>query len=349
MPNLTRSIAAVAGVFFFATVALGLALRWEFVTGYLSMRGFNFVNLRHAHSHAGYYIVLTAPLFLALERLGRGFPRGLVYAYVAVAAAASAGFAWVGYNAVTIVLSALVLAVWLGAAWRLRGAGAGSWLPVAAVNLVAGACFIPPVGVLMGRDAELATRLAHVFLTILLLGVYLPLLWSLLGFERRRALWQWELLFLPAAGVMIFDAETGLAGRLVAALFGAMLYVELRRAPVTGRLRAYVLATAAVVTGGALLPQPMPYELRIAGIHFLVLGPAMHLVFAVFARRPVWLGYDAALAGMLGAIAAGPRLWPAEAMLVTAVASTVFVAAALPAVYALLSARTDYRKLKTEN
>lgn len=336
------TVARQAAAFALGTVALGLALRWEFVTGTLGAAGVNFAFLRHAHSHGGYYGVLLLPWMWAITRQAR-LPRGFFAAYAAVAAVAALAFIPFGYNALTITLAT---AVWVGWAWagiaslRARSA-AGTWLAETPWAVFAVSVLIPIVGATARSRPELSAALVHFFLGALLLAVFVPMA---LAFARAPLLRPRGLLTaaaFAAAGAAAFDTAPG-AG-VAMAVFGGVLASAAW--PLPWPRRVLWFAAAAGFAAAGLDPRFRGADARIAGMHFTILGPVLLSLadgLGLRLRRGVEAAYAASVFAMAGSIVGSPLLFPAQAALVTAWVSSVTVALL---VIALATAEAaEYRK-----
>lgn len=255
--------AAVVG-----TVVLGALLR-AFLAGSGWLPG-GFAELRHAHTHLGWYgVVLPAAIALWSERRA-----GLGRWYGAATAAATLGFVVQGYGPVAIAASTVVLGFWL---WRafllLRSRRAVGWLAPAPWAVLAAALLIPGVAFTLRRDPALSQALVSGFLAALLLGVALP------AAARRGGL-------AAPSGRMLTAAVLGSAAYLgplpIALPLAAgplLLGLLLLRACVgPGRTDLRLLLAAVGVgllgAGSGLLPWSRP--VAIAGIHFALLGPVLH-------------------------------------------------------------------------
>lgn len=322
----SSSIGRFAALFALGTVALGLALRWEFVTGSLGAAGFNFGNLRHAHSHGGYYGVLMLPWMWAVTRRAR-LPRGFFAVYAGVAAVAALAFAPYGYNALTIVLATAVWVAWgwAGIASLRAGLGRDGWLAATPWVVFAASLLIPAVGVTAGSRPALSMALVHFFLGALLLGVFVPMALSFSRVPLRLPKWLPPVAAFAAAGAAAFDTAPGAGAALV--VFGAVLAAAGWSLP--WRRRVLWVAAALGFVAAGLDERFRGSDARIAGMHFTILGPVLlacadGLGFRL--RRGLEPLYVASVFAMSGSIVGSPLLWPEYAALVTAWVSSVTVA-----------------------
>lgn len=323
-------------LFLAGTVLLGLILRWEYGTGWLSGLGFSFAHVRHAHSHAGYYGVLVLPSLWALRRRGLVVPLVILRGYVWSAALASILFAFMGYAWPTIVLSTLILGVWVFIAvrwWRACGLSQGSWFDLVPWGVIAGGLIVPAIAVTARRDPALSVQLAHFFLALLLLGGFVPSAFGLLGVRRRIPLALAMAAVVGGAAAIsfarfelwLFPALVALAWVYLAAILGSA---------VPRFLKANWLLLILFLPG-AVFDFGDANNVRIAGIHFTVLGPValtfLYAAIPVTARPGVgWLLlYHGSLGAMLASIIVAPMLVPAHATWWTAALSTVFVSVVL--------------------
>lgn len=336
------TVARLAGAFALGTVALGLALRWEFVTGALGAAGFNFAFLRHAHSHGGYYGVLLLPWMWAITRNAR-LPRGFFALYAAVAAVAALAFIPYGYNALTITLATAVWGAWAWAgvaSLRARSA-AGTWLAETPWAVFAASVLIPFVGATARTRPELSTALVHFFLGALLLAVFVPMALAFSRAPLLRPRWLLVVTALAAAGAAAFDTAPG-AG-VAMAVFG----VALARAawPLPWPRRVLWLAAALGFAAAGVDARFRGQDARIAGMHFTILGPVLLSLaegLGLRLRRGLEPVYAASVFAMAGSIVGSPLLFPAHAARVTAWISSVTVALLVTALATGESA--EYRK-----
>ncbi len=315
------------------TVLFGLGLRWNFVTGWFSERDGVFTYMRHAHSHAGYYGVL----FLALWATMRGegvvaLSRPVLGVYVVSALAASVLFVFYGYNLATIVLSTIVLLFWLVAAWRLiRRRTLESWLDAAPWGVLIGAALIPPVAVLTPRNPGLASSLAHLFLTVMLLGTFIPAAWASLRCTRGVPVLLFYFFVLGASLQIAFPEESGDLGLLFLAGYAFGVVVVALRNLMRWYVRLYWLLFAGALAASVFLPIMQGYGARIAGVHFIILGPVLTSFSAAFGAGATTVGrwlsplYHFLLNLMVVAILAGGYLPVADPGAFTAWVSTAFV------------------------
>lgn len=292
-----------------ATMMLGLALRIDLATGAVTGLGIGFADLRHAHSHLGFYGFLTFAWWLVLARQGQGLDRRFVIAHGLVVVAASALFAMQGYAAPTIALSTVVAISWGWVAWRTRKTP--GWLALAPWGVFVGLLLVPAIAVMARRDFALSRQLAHVFIALILLWTFVPMALALLRVPRVRP-WAWMSTTLVGSCYLVFADRWPWPLGWMSALAGAALGLSLacvREAwPWWLRGAWWALAGGMVLLG--VIPPLQAEATRVAALHFTVLGPiALTLLWAwsppaVRARHwALTLGL-AALATMLAAMVA---------------------------------------------
>ena len=334
MSSSTRRERLLLALFFAATLGLGVLLRWDLAAGLSTALGIDFADLRHAHSHLGFYGYLTIAWWLVLrERAGISIAARTTYFYAAAVAVTSALFAAIGYAAPTIVLSTLIAAFWVVAAWRQSKAP--GWLAVAPWGVVLGLLLIPAIAVTSRRDFALSRQLAHVFVASMLLLTFVPVALAALRIPRVPPLawiatttigstylvfattWPWPLgLFLTLAGVaLMLSLHRRLTGPwwLVAAWWG--------------------LALGLVVLG--VTPPLQTEPMRLVALHYTVLGPIastlLHHLAPGSAARRAYLFYPAlaALGTMLAAMLAEPVIGYVPAMTIAAWAGSALALLAI--------------------
>lgn len=268
-----RSSAVVIGGSLFVTLALGLWLRF-WLAGHLQTEH-TFFNLRHAHSHLGYYGVLFPLSWLALAlNKGRAPSRRVFIAYGAAVAVATAGFVQAGYNLFSIGGSTVVGVLWLHVAWLNKHATTRErdWRALPPIGVLFCTFFIPPIGVLTSREPVFANQLVRVFLTLLLLNVFVPA-----ALVRTRA---------PSAPVWLASTITASMGTAFPELaLGCLAWLPLawvvarsaRQLPALLAALWMGLAAAFGAMATTLFSEEAP--VAVAGLHYIVLGPLL-LTFA---------------------------------------------------------------------
>lgn len=248
------------------TVGLGALLR-AFLAGSGWLPG-GYVELRHAHTHLGWYGVVL-PASIAAWRTG-----GLGAAYGAAVAVATVGFVAQGYGPVAIAASTLVLAWWLLHGWRLwRDGAARGWFAPAPPSVIAAAVAIPSVAATLRRDPALSQALVAGFLAALLLGVALPAAARRAGLPPPRG----RVLTLAVLATALYLGPLPIASPLAAGpvALGVLL---LRAASSPGwtdlRLLIAIVGIGLVAAGIGLLPWSR--AVAVAAVHFGLLGPVLH-------------------------------------------------------------------------
>lgn len=337
-------------LFLVATLGVGVLLRWDLAAGLTSGLGIVFSDLRHAHSHVGFYGFLTIAWWLvARERTGWTFRTRTTHFYAAAVALTSALFAFMGYAAPTIALSTLIAAFWVVAAWRLRKAP--GWLAVAPWGVVLGLVLIPIIAVTSRRDFDLSRALAHVFVAAMLLLTFVPVALAALRVPRVPTL-AWLATTTVGSTYLVFATTWPWPLGLFLALAGVALGLSLYRR-LTGPwwlvAAWWGLALGLVVIG--VVPPLQTEPMRLVALHYTVLGPIAltllhHLAPDLAARHPaLLLTALAALGTMLAAMLAEPLLGHVTAMAIAAWAGTALALLALALVsLAFLRARRRGRE-----
>jgi len=290
-------LAQGAAVFLIITLMLGATLRW-LLAGF-AMPGIDFAQWRHAHSHTGFYGVLFPLAWYSARRSGLWLPgKRLIQIYFLLCGLSIFGFITGGYGFVAKGGSFGILSIWLLFAYRNFKLPLKGWLDSLPISVAASAILIALIATIPDRS----TLLSRVFLTILIFGVFVPLILSRLT-DHSPQPFVWFLatvsssLFLPgysnslwlAAGPVWIACELGLCIR------SRLNVMDLRIAAMWSAL-AIGLSFASM---GVL-----PRAFGIAGIHFLILGPIlMSSVCCEISLRPlVRVGYETSMATMITAI-----------------------------------------------
>lgn len=305
----------LAGTSLLLGVTLGALLRGVFAG--VSLPFGSFAHLRHAHSHLGYYGVLFPLAWWAWAQAGPRPPgRVSTVVYGLAVLAATLGFAQDGYGLTAIVASTVVLAIWLGSAWRASRylVQLRSWWAPATPAIIGSAITIPLVAVFFRRDPALASELVQLFLTLLLFGVIVPA-----ALARRAAPGPIAPLWLvgclgAALALGPWPAWPSLAA--TALLGGQVLWASWRMDACWDlRLLWGTLGASLVVFGSGLVAETP--ALAVAGLHFAILGPVLvSLGRPLSPRGPRWLclAYEVVVVVMSAAVALPPwvpwSLWP---------------------------------------
>lgn len=297
--------------FLLGTALCGFILR-------LQMAGTDFgaaasLDWRRAHSHLGYYGFLFPAAWFCWSAAGRWAPAGRWFGiYSALVVTSFAGFLAQGYGLLATVSSTLILAVWLFFAWKNRifpGIQRGSPLNAVPLNVLFAACCIPVIALVSSRSPALLVPVVRMFMTILMLGVFVPSLLSAFALRSTVPI-LWVILPLlsavDAAG-FAFNAvpRAGTIG------YGVLLAITVLRVPRPSFALPLWLAGHWLLFAGGLvfhglgfLPKSQPVV--IAGLHFLVLGPIFlslaHARLRLAIPPPLHFVYQGSLTIMAGAI-----------------------------------------------
>jgi len=273
---------------------MGVWMRWA-LAGTLAL-GLPFEDLRHAHSHLGYFGLLFPLAWMGWKHAGARTPsaRALVL-YALSTVLATVGFIHAGYGPIAIAGSTAVGAGWVWSAWPLLPRMKQWHDPLGAVplGLVLSLACVPPVAINLRTDPELAHGFVTTFLAGLLLVVIVP---SVLA-SARVSVGPWPALLLTGS---LASLALGVLPNMPTRV-GLLAYAALLLAPAyTARLAAHIracwlgvsLGIAALALG--LLPNIRPVAL--GAIHFLVLGPVLAVLMRhVLRRNPPswawWLGH----------------------------------------------------------
>lgn len=321
-------------LFLAATLGLGALLRWDLAIGLTTGLGIEFPDLRHAHSHVGFYGFLTIAWWLVLrQRTSLALFTRTTWLYAAAVAVTSALFAAMGYAAPTIVLSTLIAAFWVIAAWRQRKAP--GWLAVAPWGVVLGLLLIPVIAVTSRRDFELSRALAHVFVAAMLLLTFVPVALAALRLPRVPTL-AWLATTTVGSTYLVFATAWPWPLGWFLSLAGVALGLTLHRR-LTGPwwlVAAWWGLSAGLVLIG-LVPPLQTEPMRLVALHYTVLGPIaltlLHHLAPDLATRRALIFYPAlgALGTMLAAMLAEPLIGYVPAMTIAAWAGSALALLAI--------------------
>ena len=272
----------------FITVLMGLAMRWA-MTGSLILP-VSFDDLRHAHSHLGYFGLLIPLAWLGWRHLDAEIPgRRLLLVYALATVLSWLGFLRRGYGPEAIGGSTVVAAVWLWSAWqnRARLTNLSDPLGMMIPGLVLSVACVPPIAYFLRRDPALAQGFVSSFLALLLLGVVVP---TALAIHRRRIA-PWPALLVAA---ILSAAALGVAPyaltRLGLVAYGAMAgSLAIRRTEaIHHRVGWGALGVGLLALGLEWVPNNRP--VAIGALHFVILGPLAASLTEPWLRRvpPAW-------------------------------------------------------------
>lgn len=336
----TRLLLWSCALTFVLTLLIGLMLRWDLVTATFSAAGLAFPDLRHAHSHVGFYGFLTFAWWLVLRGSATPPTRPALRllsspglgAYAIMVLVASALFAFIGYAWPTIALSTLIALVWALEAWRSRHLS--GWLSLPPWGVVLGLVLVPAIAITARRDFALSRDLAHVFIAALLFLTFIPMALERLRVPPVSPLF-WALTTLIGSSHLVFVDHSIWPLGLFASLAGLSLALALRRHPRHLEVPLWLRATWWLFSLGlvliGLVPPLQTHEVRLAALHFTALGPiALTLLHAFLPgraerRRVVFYPTLLALLVMLGAMLATSLIGYVLAMKVAAIASSMLV------------------------
>ena len=288
-----RALGLTALVGLLVAAGIGLWLRFG-LAGVTPLAG-TYAFVRHAHTHAGYYLVLFPLAWLAWHRLGARAPGPRLSAlYGAAGLAAVVAFAHRGYALPSIAGSTVVGAVWLISAVRARGTTRG-WLRVAPLGIALAVLFVPPIGVLTSRDPALANAIVHSFLSVLLLLVMVPSALATLRWPAPPPA-LWAALALAAAGFLgaVPFGPLGISLSVLGTLLARSAWGARGALPI----RLAWFATAGGLMALGVQGAPPTTHRAIAAIHAMVLGP-IFVTLAPPGGALTWLSLVAA--GVMGA------------------------------------------------
>lgn len=314
------------------TVLLGAAMRWDLATGWLSGRGAVFGFVRHAHSHAGFYGLLTLAWWgVASTLTGPVLPVWFARVHIVCAALATVLFALMGYRAPTMALSTVVAGGWV---WTVVAMGRKQprrrWMGLAPAGVALGVLLVPVIAVTARTDLAMSRQLAMAFIAVMLLLVFVPAALEALHAPRRGPAAVHVLSAVACSFALAFHHSVPVAGTTAMLFHGALLSWSIWRMPARSHLLWLWRGTGPGLAVLALWPRPGEPNVHLAGLHGLILGPLLlTLCEVLLAPPPGWVvaPYVAALAAMVGALAFGSHLWPAVAPVVDAWLSLTMVAA----------------------
>lgn len=272
-------------------MGLGVYLRWS-LAGLASLWR-PFEQLRHAHSHLGYFGLLFPLAWLGWSRAGVRCPGpraaklyGLLVLVTCVA------FALQGYKAVAIAGSSLISLFWLWSARVLLARLRSLSDPLGAVpgGLLLSLACVPPIAIYLRAQPALAQGFVSTFLSGLLFLVFVPSVFA----ARKIQLAPWPIYLLMGSSASLFlgvypngVTRLGLVG------FSAILLSVLGVKSLERSLRVLwamvALGLFAMATGWL----PNTRSVALGAMHFLVLAPMLATLSPLWLRRNpsrrIWL------------------------------------------------------------
>jgi hypothetical protein len=296
------------------TMGIGVWLRWALAGG-IGL-AIPFANLRHAHSHLGYFGLLFPLAWVGWRAAGARVPgRATLVTYGLCTVIACVGFAQGGYGVVAIAGSTLVAAFWLWSAGALLGRlrSLGDPLGLVPLGIVASLSCVPPIAMYLRSEPALAHGFVSTFLSGLLLVVIVPS--TLAGRHISPGPWPFFLV-VGCLGAL----HLGVAPHPITRI-GLLAYAGLMLAPtLSTRLELHARAAWGLTALGlcamalGLLPNVRPVAL--GATHFLILGPVLSTLAPTWLLRSPppwawWLGHASwgAMSGALVLQAFMPLAW----------------------------------------
>lgn len=276
------------------TAAMGVWMRWA-LAGSLAL-SLPFEDLRHAHSHLGYFGLLFPLAWLGWHHAGIRRPsRGMLALYALSTLLATVGFLQAGYGPLAIAGSTAVGAGWLWSAWPLLARMKRWHDPLGAVplGLVLSLACVPPVAINLRTNPDLAHGFVTTFLAGLLLVVVVP---SVLA-SARVSPGPWPALLLTGVlGSLALGVLPNTATRIGLFSYAALLVAPALSSTLATHVRSCWLAVALGIAALALGLLPNTRPVALGAIHFLVLGPVLAVLMRhTLRRRPPawawWLGH----------------------------------------------------------
>lgn len=261
----------------------------------LSMSGlyglhFDSNNLRHAHSHFGYFGLLFPLAWIGWRQAGAKIPgRAAITSYVIITVITIIGFAQSGYALIGIAGSTAVALYWIWSAWRLlpRMKTLDDPLAVVPIGIVASMACVPPVAMTIRSQPALAQGLVSTFLAGLLFLGYLP---SILAGRGVKA-GPWPLLLLAGTATALnLGALPHWSTKLGMLVYALLLLYPAMAKQLEAHLRVAWLLVAMGLTFMAVGILPNAKPIGLGATHFLILGALMPTIAPLWLRRtpPQW-------------------------------------------------------------
>ncbi len=277
------------------TLLLGILLRWV-LTGLSLPFGLQFKNLKHAHSHLGYYGILFPVVWLVWRQRGTfQLGAGVLSIYAVGVLLSTIGFVRAGYAIDSILGSTLVCGVWLLSAWKQRKElwQSMSWLSSAPLGVLLASCMIPPIAVFTRRDPTFALQLVQTFLSLLIFLVALPSVLS-----RLNVVAPWTLYWLVcgiSGGLFLGVVPHPILGLGLVGMASWVFWGMFQNEEVSLDQQTLWLTWAVGIAALGLELIPNVHVVAIAGIHLTLLGPFLAgfaLSLTTTARFPAWLRWS---------------------------------------------------------
>lgn len=321
------------------TLLTGLYFRWMLAgVAWEPLTHFGIGDWRRSHSHVGYYGILFPLLWMILGKMGAWTPSGWLWkVYVLCVAVSAAAFIYQGYGLVSIIASTGVLFVWLVFAWKnSRGVfnWSRSWFPTIPISIYISGILIPVVAILSRSNAMLANQVARCFLTVLLLGAFVPVTLRTLGGTPPLP-WPWILATLASGAYLTGLREHPAWGLgliwLAFEILRSLVAIDRRKVDLRIFLLWFTLALGLGTTGAGFIPPSHPHS--IASLHFMILGPVLmsFVLLHLQTKIPGWIRWAYEISLLVMVIAIFFQLHPYYAAIAGTLLVLVIVGACLKA------------------
>lgn len=252
----------------------GIFLRIQY-SGWLNV---DWIDLRRAHSHLGFYGFLFPVLWGYLGRTNKNFwlpGRTYFWGYCLLVGISTMGFATAGYGRVAHISSFFVLLFWL--VFALKNLALLKRVQESFLNIIPLAIFMAAmaIGVVLASfmGASLTPLIVvRVFLTLLLFGVFAPLSMTVLT-DRKPNGYLWLAgvlgfgLSLAIESVKVLQVMPALLSVLILYLIYPSLKISLKP---QNRIRWYWVSLALIFICMSLGVVPNNHFSAVSGVHFFV-------------------------------------------------------------------------------